>query len=479
MPHSIIKFSKTKIHPDFRIDAEYFEPQYLDLENYLSQRRTDPLVDYADFIKKGIFDISPENYTLDGGIPFLRSGDLKDELIQKDDIIYISEQSHQTERKTELNKNDLLLSKVGTIGDVALNLCFEKINFSQNVIGVKIKKKFKVISGFLLSYLNSKYGRKQIDRVLSGQVQQKLTLEDIKSLRVVLLSDNFQNKISNLVFASFRASQSSKDYYKQVEHIFLSDLGLLNWKPKHQLSFIKNFSDTQTADRINAEYFQPMYDEIIEKFKKHSQCEILRDITKLIGHPSNPPYADEDSKKKTFIITQKHLGSYFPSDNFWEDAEALYTSDEFIKKNKQYILQTNDIILYSVGAYIGKANIYNSDINATIGSFLTLIRPDQEKINPYYLLVFLNSEFGKHLTRRFSRGMAQQYVYPFDIREFVIPLISKIEQEEIERKMLDALNAKAKSKHLLNIAKRAVEMAIEKDEQTAMKWIEKQVEGVN
>ena len=135
----------------------------------------------------------------------------------------------------------------------------------------------------------------------------------------------------------------------------------------------------------------------------------------------------------------------------------------------------NDIILYSVGAYIGKSNIYNSDINATIGSFLTLLRPDQEKINPYYLLVLLNSEFGKQLTRRFSRGMAQQYVYPFDIREFVIPLIPKSKQEEIEREMLDALNAKTQSKHLLDVAKRGVEMAIEKDEQTAMEWINKNV----
>ncbi len=138
-------------------------------------------------------------------------------------------------------------------------------------------------------------------------------------------------------------------------------------------------------------------------------------------------------------------------------------------------MRTNDIILYSVGAYIGKANIYNSDIKATIGSFLTLIRPDHDKINPYYLLVFLNSKLGKQMTRHCSRGMAQQYVYPFDIRKFLIPLISKQRQVEIEKKMINALSAKALSKRLLDIAKRSVEMAIEQDEVVADKWIKAEV----
>jgi restriction endonuclease S subunit len=142
-------------------------------------------------------------------------------------------------------------------------------------------------------------------------------------------------------------------------------------------------------------------------------------------------------------------------------------------------LQANDIILYSVGAYIGKANIYNSNVKATIGSFLTLIRPDHEKIIPYCLLVFLNSEAGKQMTRRCSRGMAQQYVYPYDIKKFIIPIISKSKQIEIEKKMLESLDAKALSKRLLDIAKHGVEMAIEKNEIDAQRWINEELKKLN
>ena len=57
-----------------------------------------------------------------------------------------------------------MLSKVGTIGDFGINFEKDKINFSQNVIGIKMKDNYKNISGFLLSYCNSKYGQNQIKK---------------------------------------------------------------------------------------------------------------------------------------------------------------------------------------------------------------------------------------------------------------------------------------------------------------------------
>ena len=183
MQYSVINLSIARKNPDFRIDADYFEPKYQKLEKFLFSKKTSDLNDYSSFVKKGIFDISPNNYVENNGVAFLRSGDLKDEFISSDEIMEIAKESHEKEKKTELVKNDLLMAKVGTIGDVAINLRFERLNFSQNVMGIKIKKEYKPISGFLLSFLNCSYGRNQVNRVLSGQVQQKLTLEDIKKVK--------------------------------------------------------------------------------------------------------------------------------------------------------------------------------------------------------------------------------------------------------------------------------------------------------
>jgi hypothetical protein len=67
MQYSIVNLKTVKENSDFRIDAEYFEPSYQKLEKFLSSKETKDLNDYSVFIKKGIFDISPNNYVEEGG----------------------------------------------------------------------------------------------------------------------------------------------------------------------------------------------------------------------------------------------------------------------------------------------------------------------------------------------------------------------------------------------------------------------------
>lgn len=459
---------------ELRIDAEYYRAEVLRSLKLLDEKNSASLSDLASFVI-GPFGstVTIDQYVPQSNFRYVRNKDINDFQISNDEQAYIPEHVYKALPQFHIKENDLLITVVGTLGKVAI----ATKNDASSIFSCKstIIRAKKIDPVYLLTYLNSSVGRLFSLRGVRGAIQQGLNLSDLKEIKVFLPSESFQKNIRGIVSKAFTLTAFAGSLYSHAEQMLLSELGLLNWKPKHCLSFVKKYSETDSAGRIDAEYFQPMYEEIIDRFHKNSKTEILENITKLIGHPSNPPYTSESSKSKTFIVTQKHLGNYFPSDNFWEDPEALYTTDDFIKVNKSYLLQKNDIILYSVGAYIGKANIYNSDIKATIGSFLTLIRPDYEKINPYYLLVFLNSEAGKQMTRRCSRGMAQQYVYPYDIKKFVIPIISKQRQMEIEEKMLESLDAKELSKHLLDIAKRGVEMAIEKSEKDAQNWIDEQL----
>jgi type I restriction enzyme, S subunit len=171
-------------------------------------------------------------------------------------------------------------------------------------------------------------------------------------------------------------------------------------------------------------------------------------------------------------VTQKHLGDYSLGDEFWKDEDALYTTDDFSKKNSQYKLRDEDILLYSVGAYIGKANIFKGAIKATIGSFLTLLGVKREILNPYYLMVFLNTDIGVMISKQHQRGMAQQYLYPYDIKTFPVPLLENNKQQQIQQKITESFGLRKQSKYLLECAKRAVEIAIEQNENAAIKWLQ-------
>ncbi len=54
----------------------------------------------------------------------------------------------------------------------------------------------------------------------------------------------------------------------------------------------------------------------------------------------------------------------------------------------------------------------------------------------------------------------------------VIAIVHQEKQSEIQRKIIESFHLRKHAKDLLEHAKRAVEIAIEQDEQTAIDWLE-------
>ncbi len=58
------------------------------------------------------------------------------------------------------------------------------------------------------------------------------------------------------------------------------------------------------------------------------------------------------------------------------------------------------------------------------------------------------------------------------MKETVIPILSEDKQTQIQQKVIESFDLRKQSRYLLECAKRAVEIAIENDEQAAIKWLE-------
>ena len=132
-------------------------------------------------------------------------------------------------------------------------------------------------------------------------------------------------KIKKLFDQKSILEESSKSLYQQSENLLLEELGLKDWKPKYQLFYVKNYSDTQQAERFDAEYFQPQYDAIIEKIKSYNQKQgikkevILDDVVKWSKgvEVGSEQYLDEgfdfirisDFSSKGISITSKKISS--------------------------------------------------------------------------------------------------------------------------------------------------------------------------
>lgn len=462
------------LNKEFRIDAEFYRAEILDRIKVLGVHNKTALGKLVNFIV-GPFGstVTVDNYVENSPYRYIRNKDINDFLISDNDPALIPKAIYEELPQFHIKENDLLITVVGTLGKVAI----ARDTDTQSIFSCKstLVRATKINPYYLLTYLNSKTGQLFSLRGKRGAIQEGLNLSDLKDIEVLIVADAFQQNVEKIIRHSFLLINESKSHYREAQNLLLTELGLSNWQPKHQLSFVKNYSDADKIGRIDAEYFQPKYDEIVKAIKSYpGGWDTLENLCELVGHPSNPPYADTQDENKTFIVTQKHLGDYSLNDEFWKDDEALYTTSEFIEKNGQYKLREDDILLYSVGAYIGKANIYRGPVKATIGSFLTMLRVKRELINPYYLMIFLNTDIGVMLSKQHQRGMAQQYLYPYDIRTFPVPLLKDIMQQDIQQKIIESFDLRKQSKRLLECAKRAVEMAIEENEDAAMKWLEEQ-----
>jgi hypothetical protein len=87
----------------------------------------------------------------------------------------------------------------------------------------------------------------------------------------------------------------------------------------------------------------------------------------------------------------------------------------------------------------------------------------------------LNSLIVQLQAQRDAGGSIIQHWKPSEIQEILIPIIDISVQKQIEEKIKKSFLLKEESKQLLDLAKKAVEIAIEEDENKAMEFINAQI----
>lgn len=267
---------------------------------------------------------------------------------------------------------------------------------------------------------------------------------------------------------ALRIRAISRDIYQQAQTVLLSEIGLNNWAPKHQTAFIKNYSATKYAERIDAEYYQPKYDEIIKAVKDysggHDMLENLITIKKCV-EPGSDAYLD----KGIPFIRVSNLSPF-------EITEEKYISAELYVTINQHQPGKGEI-LFSKDATPGIAHYLSEKPQKMIpsGGILRLTSKT-DKVNNEYLTLVLNSVLVKEQINRDVGGSVILHWRPDQVEKTVIPVLPKEKQFEIQQKISESFRLRKQSKYLLTCAKQAVEMAIGQDEKTAIEWLENETE---
>jgi restriction endonuclease S subunit len=232
---------------------------------------------------------------------------------------------------------------------------------------------------------------------------------------------------------------------------------------------VRTFDDSfGTTGRLDAEYYHPKYDEITDHIKKYPLgFTRLGDIVDVIK--SMEPGSDYYQETGVPFVRVSNLTTSGITNPDIHLPESYVKPFQSLKPCKDDILITKD-------GTIGISYKVEKDLNVFLsGAILRLVLNDKD-INPDCLTLLLNSLVVAMQAERDAGGSIIQHWKVSEVKEVLIPLIDMRVQQNIAKLVQQSFEYRAKSKELLNAAKRAVEIAIEQDEQAAIDWISSNVQ---
>jgi hypothetical protein len=271
----------------------------------------------------------------------------------------------------------------------------------------------------------------------------------MKKLRIPLLSNHAE--VEEIVKRFVESKAAAKELYAQAQHLLESELGLEKLMFEKPVGYTARFSELEQSRRVDSEFFNP---ELRRFWQTLSARFEMIPISKLVAilKFANPSYGTGGMP----IVTQKHLRSISPEGY----GDELRTTVSWQQANPTAILRCNDLLFYSVGAYLGKTNLWLNSDTAVPASFITLLRCYNDN-DAGFLHMVLNSRYGILQSKCFQSGTSQQYIYPKDIRKFLIPEANEKLRRELNELVSQSYEKGIESKRLLNQAKTRVEQLIE------------------
>ena len=131
-------------------------------------------------------------------------------------------------------------------------------------------------------------------------------------------------------------------------------------------------------------------------------------------------------------------------------------------------VQTDDVLISRSGSLGLTVAIPSSLNNSVFGSYFIRIRPNESIIKSQFLALYMNSIAGKLQVEQQNTGGIQTNLTIPVIEDMKVVCPPLIVQEQFISKINEGVNLESQSQHLLELAKRAVEVAIEEGEEQAL-----------
>lgn len=368
----------------------------------------------------------------------------------------------ETFNSLKLKKDDVLICRTNGnpkyVGKAALVPQDYEYAFASYLY--RIRPQLDIInSATLVAYLNSKYGRSEIERLSLVGNQANFSPAKFRQIEIPILDKKLQQIISESINIAFLKLQEAKDIYLRAETILIEELGFSAWKPSHEQIAIRTLQEAKNAERIDAEYYQPQYVE----------------ISKLLGnYGAQSVNGSCKLRDKNFTPNKQIKYKYIELGDIGPYGDILHHTFDFGKSlpsRARRIVHTGDVIISSIEGSLQKCAYITEEYDGALCStgFYVIY---SDIINPETLLVLFKSTPIQGLLKKNCAGAILSSFKKDSLLNLEIPIITSDVQDKIATLIKKSFRLRKESETIIEASKQSIELALEQNEQSAISYME-------
>lgn len=379
------------------------------------------------------------------GFPMVRNLDFSPPGIAVNQVLRIPQSQNTKFKRSQLNPGDLLVTIGGYVGTAAIvPSALAGGNINQHIARVSVDAT-KADAYFLWAYIECHYGRRLMERWVSGTAQPGVNIGDLRRINVPYPDLAIQRAIGNKVRKAERLRELAV-YWKQAAHAKMDDQSVKYEREPAQSNWI---AVDDLNSRLDTQPYRTHFLSL-QKELQYSSAVPLANLAVVSG--GDPVSSDEfDSKGVPLVRIRDIQPTGFA-------APDVHVSKSYFSSKPQCVARPGRIVMGMDGEFRAQFFI-ESDLPRFINQRVAII--DCNTIRPELLTAWLNRVEGQLQLARWAVQTTVAHTSLNDIRNLLIPRLAHYEEEWLADAFIRTRKADAEAVLLINTARTAVEALID------------------
>ena len=444
-----------------------FDPEYFNRTALLAQQRLADSPTLGELVRDGYRVVYESTNAIDrevgirAGLPFfLQSSDISTPFIDAEAMVCVSEDDWIRYPKGRIRAGELLIEVKGKAEKIAI--VPDDFPDKTLVTGTCFKLTTKEADDryVLTAYLTCKYGQALKERLKTNLLVSYLAKDDLYSLPVPRISVELREAIKSVFQQCFSLHTHSRSLLVEAEQTLLRAVGLKNWQPPEPLTYTRPSRDAFAAGRLDAEYFAPRVVELLNRLNKDG-------LTISAVAPA---------RHERFIPGTTDSFDYIEIGGVRADGTAVSESVPHTEAPSRatWLVKSGDVVTSTVRPIRRLSALIapEQDGHVCSSGFVVL---QSTTIPPEVLLTYLRLPPVCELLDLHTSASLYPAISEVDLLGMPIPHIGTTTQTQIVESVRAAQASHRRAAELLEAAKRAVEIAIESGEASALEFLNKEM----